>query len=269
MKAFAEFLKLDTIALGTAAVRGLLQRYPVPRADIDAIVWGGVILPGLAPNVGREIALDLKLPPKVEAMTVTRACTSGLQAITLAAAAIERGEADVDHRRRLGLDQQRRGEAAAEAGARRRAADVRQGHRRRRAGHAAQAGAGVRGAAARAPHRRAHHRQADGRVGRGDGRAQRDLPGGPGRAGGALAPPRRRGHRRRPLRQRGHPGRDRGQDRAHRHHRARRHQRGEAGQAEAGVRQARHADRRQLHPADRRRRRRAADERGEGRRRWA
>jgi acetyl-CoA acyltransferase len=53
---------------------------PAAPADIDAIVWGGVILPGLAPNVGREIALDLKLPPKVEAMTVTRACTSGLQA---------------------------------------------------------------------------------------------------------------------------------------------------------------------------------------------
>ena len=62
VKAFAEFLKLDTIALGAAAVRGLLQRYPVPRAEIDAIVWGGVILPGLAPNVGREIALDLQLP---------------------------------------------------------------------------------------------------------------------------------------------------------------------------------------------------------------
>ena len=34
-------------------------------------------------------------------MTVTRACASGLQAITLAAAAIERGDADVDDRRRL------------------------------------------------------------------------------------------------------------------------------------------------------------------------
>jgi acetyl-CoA acyltransferase len=54
-----------------------------------------VILPGLAPNVGREIALDLRLPASVEAMTVTRACTSGLQAVTLAAAAIERGEADL------------------------------------------------------------------------------------------------------------------------------------------------------------------------------
>jgi acetyl-CoA acyltransferase len=94
VKAFAEFLALDTIALGTAAARGLLDRFAVARRDVDAVVWGGVILPSQAPNVGREIALELGLP-QVEAMTVSRACTSGLQAVTLAAAAIERGEADV------------------------------------------------------------------------------------------------------------------------------------------------------------------------------
>jgi acetyl-CoA acyltransferase len=95
VKAFGEFLKLDTIELGAAAVRGLLERYPVPRAELQGLIWGGVILPGLAPNVGREITLDLQLPATLEAMTVTRACTSGLQAVTLAAAAIERGEADL------------------------------------------------------------------------------------------------------------------------------------------------------------------------------
>src|SRR5579872_1540794 len=95
VKAFAELLKLDSIALGTAAVGALLERSGLSRKEIDAIVWGGVILPGASPNVGREIALDLRLPASVEAMTVTRACASGLQAITLAAAAIERGEADV------------------------------------------------------------------------------------------------------------------------------------------------------------------------------
>jgi len=95
VKAFSEFMELDTIALGVAAVRALLDRYAVPRRQIDSLVWGGVILPSQAPNTGREIALDLKLDPKVEAMTVTRACTSGLQAITLGAASIERGETDV------------------------------------------------------------------------------------------------------------------------------------------------------------------------------
>lgn len=95
VKAFGEFMKMDTIALGVAAVQALLQRTELSRHEIDSIVWGGVILPGTAPNVGREIALDLKLPPSVEAYTVSRACASGLQAITSAAAAIEHGDADV------------------------------------------------------------------------------------------------------------------------------------------------------------------------------
>ena len=60
------------------------ERTELDRKEIDAIVWGGVILPGLAPNVGREIALDLRLPFSVEAYTVTRACASGLQSITSA-----------------------------------------------------------------------------------------------------------------------------------------------------------------------------------------
>jgi len=95
VRAFAEFMELDAIDLGVAATRGLLERTEVPWEVIDAMVWGGVILPTGAPNVGREIILDLGLPRSIEAMTVTRACASGLQAITLAAAQIERGEADV------------------------------------------------------------------------------------------------------------------------------------------------------------------------------
>jgi acetyl-CoA acyltransferase len=95
VKAFAEFMKLDSIALGGKATLALLDKFNVSRSEIDSIIWGGVIFPPTAPNIAREIALDLKLPAGVEGMTVTRACASGLQAVTLAAAAIERGEADV------------------------------------------------------------------------------------------------------------------------------------------------------------------------------
>ena len=95
VRAFGKFMTVDTIALGAAAVTGLLDKTGIKRSEIDSIIWGGVILPTASPNVGREIALDIGLPPSVEAMTVTRACASGLQAITLAAAAIERGEVDV------------------------------------------------------------------------------------------------------------------------------------------------------------------------------
>lgn len=93
-KAFSDLTELDTIALGSAAVSGVLKQLDLPAREIDSIVWGAVILPPLTVNVGREIALELKLP-SVEGMTVTRACASGLQAITCAAAAIERGDADV------------------------------------------------------------------------------------------------------------------------------------------------------------------------------
>jgi acetyl-CoA acyltransferase len=95
VKAFGKFLKLDSIDLADIAVRSLLERTDLPHEQIDSMVWGGVILPALAPNIAREVALDLRLPASVEGMTCTRACASGLQAVTLAAAAIERGEADV------------------------------------------------------------------------------------------------------------------------------------------------------------------------------
>ena len=94
-KAFTELMELDTIALGVAAAGALLRKLDISRDEIDSIVWGGVVLPPLSVNIGREIVLDLGLPASVEGRTVTRACASGLQAITDAVLAIERGEADV------------------------------------------------------------------------------------------------------------------------------------------------------------------------------
>ena len=95
VRAFGPFLKMDTIALGVAAATALLERTGLPKKDVESVVWGGVVLPGYAPNVGREIALDLKLPYSAEGFTVTRACASGLQAITTAVAAIENGDMDI------------------------------------------------------------------------------------------------------------------------------------------------------------------------------
>jgi acetyl-CoA acyltransferase len=95
VKAFGQLLKLDTIALGVAATRALLAKTKVPSAEIGSLVWGGVILPGVAPNIAREIAIDANLPRAIEAATVSMACASGLRAITTAASAIERGDVDV------------------------------------------------------------------------------------------------------------------------------------------------------------------------------
>ncbi len=90
-RAFQEFTSLDSIELGRRAVDVLLKRTDAAR-HIDAVLWGGVILPGTTPNLAREILLETKISPTAEAFTVTRACSSSLLSITQAAAAIERGE---------------------------------------------------------------------------------------------------------------------------------------------------------------------------------
>jgi len=93
-RAFAELLKLDAVDLGVRAVAGLLERTGVSPGVVDAVIWGGVILPAAVPNVGREIALEIGMH-HADALTVSRACASSLVAATLAASAVERGEHEV------------------------------------------------------------------------------------------------------------------------------------------------------------------------------
>ncbi|MFP4502361.1 MAG: acetyl-CoA C-acyltransferase [Candidatus Hydrogenedentota bacterium] len=95
LRAFGAFTRMTTIDLGAAAVTALLEKAPAAKDHIEGVTWGSVIVPGATANVGREIVLDVDLPPEIEGVTVSRACTSGLVAITQAVAAIERGEADV------------------------------------------------------------------------------------------------------------------------------------------------------------------------------
>src|SRR5690625_1145804 len=82
VRAFKEYTTLDTIALSDIAVQGLLDKTELDPKEIDAVVWGGVLFAPGAPNIAREVVLDLKLPTDIEGYTVTRACASGLQAIT-------------------------------------------------------------------------------------------------------------------------------------------------------------------------------------------
>ena len=79
VKAFGQLIKIDTIGLGVAAVGALLERTGIARKEIEGIVWGGVILPGTAPNVGREIALDLRLPPSVSKPTTRQPALTRLR----------------------------------------------------------------------------------------------------------------------------------------------------------------------------------------------
>eukprot|EP01065_Artemidia_motanka_P030700 TRINITY_DN36784_c0_g1_i1.p2 TRINITY_DN36784_c0_g1~~TRINITY_DN36784_c0_g1_i1.p2 ORF type:complete len:438 (+),score=172.14 TRINITY_DN36784_c0_g1_i1:64-1377(+) len=95
VKSFGELYNHDSIDLGVAAVSGLLGKTKLNPEKIDTIVWGNVVVQTSAPNVGREIVIDLNLPKHIVAHTSCMACSSGLLAITQAQQLVEGGHADI------------------------------------------------------------------------------------------------------------------------------------------------------------------------------
>ncbi len=81
--------------LGAVAIEAALERSGIERADIDDVILGNVVAAGLGQAPARQAALGGGVPDTVGAMTVSRVCGSGLQAVMLAAQAIRAGDARV------------------------------------------------------------------------------------------------------------------------------------------------------------------------------
>ena len=83
--------------MAAAAIRAALQRIPAVAPERVEDVIFGCAMPEAEQgmNVARQAALLAGVPHTTAAMTVNRFCASGLQAIALAARAIEAGEAEV------------------------------------------------------------------------------------------------------------------------------------------------------------------------------
>src|SRR5436190_17725970 len=82
-------------ALGSAAVKAVLQRAGVEDGQVDEVIFGNVISAGLGQNVARQVAIGAGLSPSIGATTVNKVCGSGLKAVMLAAQAIQCGDASV------------------------------------------------------------------------------------------------------------------------------------------------------------------------------
>jgi acetyl-CoA acyltransferase len=82
--------------LAAAAIRAALERVPAlgPERVEDVVLGCAMPEAEQGMNVARQAALLAGVPSAAAAMTVNRFCASGLQAIALAARAIEAGEAD-------------------------------------------------------------------------------------------------------------------------------------------------------------------------------
>src|ERR1700750_717124 len=78
--------------LAVDVIRGLLARVPQARGKIDDVVLGCAMPEGeQGLNVARLIALSADLGIEVPAQTINRFCSSGLQAIAIAAGSIAVG----------------------------------------------------------------------------------------------------------------------------------------------------------------------------------
>ena len=83
-------------SLGGFAVHAAVERAGVAAADIEDVIMGCALPEGTTGgNIARQIALRAGLPISVSGLTVNRFCSSGLQAIALAAQRIMAGEGDV------------------------------------------------------------------------------------------------------------------------------------------------------------------------------
>lgn len=79
--------------LGAVVLRKLIEKYQIKAEQIDSIIGGNAV--GGGGNLTRLMALEAGVPVSVPAMTVDVQCGSALESITIGAAMIESGQADL------------------------------------------------------------------------------------------------------------------------------------------------------------------------------
>jgi len=77
--------------LGTSAIAAALDNTPVPAAAIDEVFMGCVLPAGLKQCPARQAMLAAGIPATTGAVTVNKACGSGMQATIFAADSITAG----------------------------------------------------------------------------------------------------------------------------------------------------------------------------------
>jgi len=89
------FKSLSAVALGVAALKGLLDRTGLAPDAVQDVILGHCYPSSEAPAIGRVVALDAGLPVTVPGMQVDRRCGSGLQAVIQACLQVGNGDHDL------------------------------------------------------------------------------------------------------------------------------------------------------------------------------
>ena len=89
------FKDLPASDLGAVAVKAAVERAGISPENVDEVIMGNVLQADETGYTARRAMLKAGLPDRIPAMTVNRACSSGLEAINLAVQAIATGESEV------------------------------------------------------------------------------------------------------------------------------------------------------------------------------
>ncbi|KXH84448.1 MULTISPECIES: acetyl-CoA C-acyltransferase [Chryseobacterium] len=81
--------------LGSAAVKGALNKINLDPKNVQEIYMGNVLQAGEGQAPARQVALGAGLSIETPSTTVNKVCASGMKAVTMAAQAIKAGDADV------------------------------------------------------------------------------------------------------------------------------------------------------------------------------
>ncbi|MEM1123829.1 MAG: beta-ketoacyl synthase N-terminal-like domain-containing protein, partial [Bacteroidota bacterium] len=89
------FANVAATALGTAAIKGALEKAKVNPDHIDEVFMGNVCSANLGQAPARQSALAAGIPDTVPCTTVNKVCSSGAKSIMFAAQSILLGQADL------------------------------------------------------------------------------------------------------------------------------------------------------------------------------
>jgi acetyl-CoA C-acetyltransferase len=86
---------LSAPQLGSAAIRGAIERAGVTPSEIDEVIVGNVLSAGLGQAPGRQAALGAGIPESTGCTTINKVCGSGMKAAMLACDLLTVGTARV------------------------------------------------------------------------------------------------------------------------------------------------------------------------------
>ncbi|MBP38118.1 MAG: acetyl-CoA C-acyltransferase [Dehalococcoidia bacterium] len=78
--------------LGTAAIKAAVDRSGLDSGGVEYTVMGNMLSAGLGQTPARQAAIGADIPNSVSALTINKACASGMQAVILASQSIQLGE---------------------------------------------------------------------------------------------------------------------------------------------------------------------------------